>query len=85
MQRFYVLSGDEKTKMVEDKDGAWVSAHEAEALLESLLDCFAQACGSYDREGEKFTFDHMCLSSYEHAQDLLIKFGAIEKRQCRRV
>lgn len=52
--------------------------------VEALTACFTQSCGDYDRTTGEHSYDHMCLSSYEHAQDFLIQVGAIKKEKCRR-
>jgi hypothetical protein len=54
-----------------------------EVLAEALLDVFNQACQTHtDPISMDATYDHMCLSAYERAQDLLIENGLINKKQC---
>lgn len=53
---------------------------EADEILDALMFCFMQATGG--AEDEKY--DHMCLSAYENAQDLLIRLGKLEPEHCSR-
>lgn len=61
---------------------------EFDEVLEALFDCFSQACHEsvLDKTGDyvRSEYDHGCLSAYEHAQDVLIKYGKIKKEECRR-
>lgn len=43
-----------------------------------------QSFGRYDRDKDQHFFDHMCLSTYEHTQDFLLKFEMISETQCER-
>ncbi len=52
-------------------------------IVESLSDCFNQACRE-DKGEQNPKYDHMCLSAYENAQDLLIKLGKIKEEECSR-
>lgn len=52
---------------------------EEKQLLEALKMCFEQAC-YYDGK-----YDHTYLCAYENAQDILIRYGAIEAKDCSRV
>lgn len=52
---------------------------------EAVFDCFNQACQvKFDHETDRAEYDHHCLSSYERAQDLLLKWGMIKEDQCQR-
>lgn len=61
---------------------------ERDELLDALMDCFNQACAEWTRDERgnlsSVTYDHMCLSSYEDAQDILIKYGKIKREECLR-
>ena len=48
------------------------------AANDLILDLFAQGC----RNGDKY--DHLCISSYENAQDYLIERGMIKPEECSR-
>lgn len=51
-------------------------------LRESVLEAFTQACGKYDREKQIHSYDHCCLSTWEHAQRQLLSWGMIKPEQC---
>lgn len=53
-----------------------------EDAQEAVFDCFNQACSGPETEYGKY--DHMCLSAYENAQDLLIQWGKIKPTECQR-
>lgn len=50
-----------------------------EAMKEIALDLFLQGVGVVDGK-----YDHMCISSYEYAQKVLIEYGMIKKEDCYR-
>lgn len=52
-------------------------------ILECLVDVINQAC-QCKVENDKFYIDHMCLSSYEGAFELLERFGIVKKSMGRR-
>lgn len=55
------------------------------ALAQDLiLDLFTQACGKWHEKEQLYTFDHMCLSTYENAQDYLLQAGLIKALDCER-
>ena len=56
---------------------------ERDELLEALMDCFGQSC-DFAGPTEPPRYDHMCLSAFENAQELLIKYGKIKASEVRR-
>lgn len=60
-------------------------ASEAIDLVDILESCFNQACQvRWDEKMDLPIFDHMCISSYENAQQALIELGRIKPEQCTR-
>lgn len=61
-----------------------VSKKQFDEAVDALFDCFIQSCSfeGHDLVGPKYKYDHMCLSAFEHAQDLLIKLGKIKQSEC---
>ena len=53
--------------------------YQIDELNEYVLDVFTQVC--LQRDGK---YDHMCISTYEDMQDLLIRTEAIKKEDCYR-
>jgi hypothetical protein len=53
-------------------------------LREMVLEAFSQACGIYSGAG-KHQYDHMCISTWEHAQQKLIGWGLVSEEECRRI
>lgn len=62
--------------------------NEIQELREMIFDLFSQ--GTYqrklDKDGktESYDYDHMCISSYENAQEKLIEWGMIKESECSR-
>lgn len=55
--------------------------------MEHLLSCFSQGTHyrpDYEKEPNKWVYDHGCLSAYEDAQDFLIEHGVIKLEECSR-
>jgi len=62
-----------------------VLASATEELLETLFDAYNQACQvEWDSEKKEGKYDHMCLSTWEGIQDLLVAQGVIREDQCLR-
>lgn len=57
---------------------------EVRELRELLDDAFRQACASHDQNPETHTYDHMCISTWEHIQRRLISWGLVKQEECRR-
>lgn len=53
-------------------------------LQEWVMDFLNQSCGKWDREKEEYSYDHMCLSTYESALRLAIEQGWIKAHQLER-
>lgn len=62
-----------------------ISKYTKEELLDLLLEAYGQSCSTYDREAKTFSYDHMCLSTWETVQRVLIDSKKITPEQCRRV
>ena len=57
---------------------------EVDKLNEMIMDLFSQSCNQFDPKTKKPNYDHMCLSTYEYAQDYLISQGLINEADCSR-
>ena len=53
-------------------------------LLDLLLDAFTQACGEYDAKSASYKYDHLCISTWEDIQAILVNEGRINQSECRR-
>ena len=49
---------------------------EKDVLIDMIFDLFNQACRF------KNGYDHMCISTYEEAQEFLIEIGRIKQEEC---
>lgn len=54
---------------------------ERDMMIEVLEELFNQHCLLKSPTGEPY-YDHMCNSSFEDAQKILIQFGRIKKEEC---
>lgn len=57
---------------------------ENEFLKEYFMDALIQGCGTYHPNTKEYSFDHMCLSTYEHMVAYALKNGWITKEQVTR-
>jgi hypothetical protein len=64
----------------------YISRHRLEEenrhIKQLLLEMFMQAC--LVSKDEKWSYDHMCLSTYEDVQAHLISWGMIKPEECSR-
>ena len=58
---------------------------ERDYARELVWDCFNQACQVRPPNHEDgIQYDHMCLSTYEEAQEMLIMWGHVKPEECAR-
>lgn len=57
---------------------------EIKALDEYFMDALMQGCGTYHPNTKEYSFDHMCLSTYEHMVSYALKKGWIQPHQVTR-
>jgi len=50
----------------------------------TILDLVNQSVGDYDKDSQAYTYDSMCMSTYEHALVYLIEKNLIKREQVRR-
>ncbi len=72
----------DKKKTERKKDKVLPSRRE---LLGELFDAYNQACLiEWDKEKNEGKYDHMCMSTWESIQSMLIDAGILRRDQCLR-
>lgn len=55
---------------------------DVDEMVDMILDLFIQGTALWDTNEARY--DHSCISSYENAQEWLIKHGIVQPHECER-